>query len=110
MDRIIVKAGKKYSFLKKNEIKWIESDNGYLKVHIDDNYYVIAMSLHEMENKLNSENFVRISRSKIINILKIKEVVDSEDSNNYTVTLNDSTVLNWARRYRNNFPNLLLFK
>ena len=109
-ETIIIKAGKKYSFIKTDKIKWIESDSGYLKIYVEDKYYVVAMTLQNIEKKLDPYNFKRISRSKIINVLKIKEMTDSEDSNEFTVILSDSTILKWARRYRSNFPKLLLLK
>ena len=110
MDTIIVKVGKKYSFLKKDDIKWIESDNGYLKIYIEDKYHILLMTLKDFEEKLNSENFIRISRSNIINVLMVKEMIDSDKSNDFKVIMNDNTTLKWGRRYRNNFPDLLLLK
>ena len=110
MERIIVKVGKRYSFLNTDDISWVESDNGYLRIHIKDKYHVILMTLKEFQKKLNSENFIRISRSYIINILMIKEMIDSDKSNDYKVVLNDNTILKWSRRFRTNFPDLLLLK
>lgn len=110
METIIVKIGRKYSFLNMNEIKWIESESGYLKIFVDGNYYLIRMTLKDVIKKLDPSKFIRISRSKIINILKIKEMMDSEKGNDYTVILNDNTSMKWAKQYRKNFPDFLLIK
>ena len=110
METIIVKIGRKYSFVNTDEIRWIESDKGYLRIVVEDNYYIVRMTLKEIIKKLDSVKFTRISRSKIINIFKIKEVIDSENANEFIVVLNDSTVLKWGRRYRNNFPGFPIFK
>ncbi len=110
METIIVKVGKKYSFIKMDEIVWIESDKGYLKIHINNNYFTLKMTLHAIMKKLNSKKFIRVNRSNIINVFKIKEMIDSQKSNDYTVILNDNTKLKWARFYRKNFPSLLLLK
>ncbi len=110
MDTIIIKIGKKYSFIKINEIKWIESDSGYIKIHSDNKSYIVRMTLQDFESKLVSNNLIRISRSKMINMIKIKEVIDSEKSNDFTVVLNDNTALKWGRRYRGNFPALPIIK
>ena len=110
MDTIIIKIGKRYSFIKVNDIKWIESDSGYIKIHSDTKNFIVRMTLQDFESKLVSENLIRISRSKIINMIKIKEVIDSEKSNDFTVVLNDNTSLKWGRRYRENFPTLPLIK
>ena len=110
METIIVKIGKKYSFLRMDEIKWVESDNGYIKIHIDDKYYLVRMSLQNFKKKLDSKNMIQISRSKIINTLKIKEIIDSDSSHDFTVVLKDDTALKWGRHYRENFPTLPLIK
>ena len=110
METVIVKIGRKYSFVKLDEIKWIESDRGYLKIFVENKYYIVRMTLKEITKKLDTLKFIRISRSKVINIFKIKEVIDSENANDYVVVLNDNTMLKWGRRYRNNFPEFLLIK
>ncbi len=105
---IIVKTGKKYSFINMSDINWIESDNGYLKIHLDDSYYIVTMTLSNIKEKINSNNFIRINRSNIINISKVKEMVATEKTNDYKVILKDKTILKWGRRYRSNFPASLL--
>lgn len=110
MKKIIVKIGKKYSFVNMNEIKWIESDKGYLKIFVDDNYFLVKMSLKEIMTKLDSNDFIRISQSRIINALKIKEMTDSNRGNEFSVLLNDNTRFQWGRHYRKNFPGYLLLK
>lgn len=110
METIIFKMGRKYSFVKRNEINWIESSNGILKIYVDNKYFIAKTSLQGLKNKLPSETFIQISRSIIVNLQKVKELINSGKSNELVVVLNDSTTLKWGRRYRENFPELLLIK
>lgn len=110
MEMIIFKDGRKYYFVKRNEIKWIESCNGILKIHVNDKYFISKMTLQNLKEKLSSDNFIQISRSKIINLQNIKELINIGTSNDFDVILDDSTVLKWGRRYKKNFPELLLIK
>ena len=105
---IIVKIGRKYSFIRTDEIKWIESEKGYLKIYVGNEHYLVTMSLKGIKKKLDSENFIRINRSNIINVSMIKEMIGSDNSKDYKVILKDKTVLKWGRRYRTNFPDRLL--
>lgn len=110
MEMLIIKIGKKYFFLNKNKIDWIESEGSYLKIHTENKYYIIRMSLIDIESKLNSDIFIRINRSTIININKVKELTDTKQSTEFVVVLNNETILKWKRRYRKNFPETLLVK
>ena len=70
MDIMILKMGKKYSFVKGSDINWIESNKGILKIHVDKKYYIVKISLQELKSKLSSDDFIQISRSKIITFTK----------------------------------------
>ena len=104
MDTLIIKTGKKYSFIEIDAIKWIESEQKYLKIYVKNNYYILKMNLKEILKYLDNEKFIRISHFRIININKIKEIIDSDKSDNFIVKLKDNSILNWTQKYRDNFP------
>ncbi len=107
---IIIKVGKRYFFIKPEEILWLEADRGYVKIHLGERYYTVSMSLQEMEKKLNPERFIRISKSHIINLMMVQQLTDSQMSHEFTVKLKDNTELTWGRGYRKNFPRRLVIK
>lgn len=57
-----------------NEILFIEAYGNYLKVHTLEKVYVARDTMHDMENKLPEESFIRIHKSFIISIPKIESI------------------------------------
>lgn len=99
MERMIVKIGKNYLFLKTAEIDWIEREDNYLRIHKGVKSYLYRASLSSIEQKLNPSRFVRINRSIIVNIDRIAEL-RSLNSSNYEVVLENEQSWIWSRRYR----------
>ena len=74
MEKFLVKVGRNYHFFDKREIDWIQSDGNYLKIFIGNNSYLLRMTLKTVEEKLNTNFFMRINRSTIINVNRIKKI------------------------------------
>lgn len=82
-----------------NEILFFEGDVNYTWIHfaINSSKKVLAKTLSEIEEKTQSENFVRVSRKHLVNRKFIVEI--GRDF----VMLSDSTVLPVSRRRRKVF-------
>ncbi|MCU0345649.1 MAG: response regulator transcription factor [Saprospiraceae bacterium] len=75
-----VKKGKHLKKLLLHEIDIIESDRNYSTIKTEnDNSYIIAMPLAEIETLLNPYGFVRVHRSFIVNWSKIHSVNTTEN-------------------------------
>lgn len=92
----------KYMTLFSNEILFFEGDINYTWIHysINSSKKVLAKTLSEIEDKINSDNFVRVSRKHLVNRKFITEI-----GRDY-VLLSDNTVLPVARRRRKLFYEL----
>jgi two-component system LytT family response regulator len=101
MERLMIKIGTRYLFVKVNEIDWIEADRNYLRIHKGENSYLVRQTLKGIEKKLNSDKFIRINRSTIINVERIKEL-RTERYSKYIVVMDDDNTWCWGRRFRNN--------
>ncbi|WP_273565845.1 LytR/AlgR family response regulator transcription factor [Maribacter halichondriae] len=55
-----------------DEIKYIEGLNNYVKIYFNDEFLVVYHTLIELEKKLPEKQFVRIHKSHIISLSKIK--------------------------------------
>jgi two-component system, LytTR family, response regulator len=55
-------------------VAWIGADGNYVQVHAGDRTYEIRDTLSHLETTLNPRHFVRIHRSTIVNIRRIKEI------------------------------------
>ncbi len=106
MEKFLVKVGRNYHVFDKKQIDWIESDGNYLKIFIGEQSYLLRMTLKAVEQKLNTSFFMRINRSTIINVNRIKQLLDINKSE-FTVVLDNDRTLKWGRHYKKNLSRFL---
>jgi two-component system LytT family response regulator len=105
-DRIIVKTAGRIMFLSVEEIDWIEAADNYVCLHVARNSHLLRETMSSLEKRLNPATFLRIQRSTIVNIERIRElqpVLNGE----YQVMLRNGTKLTSGRGYRHNVLALL---
>ena len=84
------------------EIDWIESYGNYLKVHAGRESHLIRGTMQSLEVKLDPETFVRVHRSAIVNIEKIKEIYPRSNGDQDLVLQNGQQLM-LSRKYRDRF-------
>jgi len=99
LDRILVKSSGKVFFLKFDEIDWVESAGNYVKLHVGSESHLLRETMGEMERKLGNEKFVRIHRTVIVNLDRIKEL-QPWFNGEYIVILNNGMKLTASRGYK----------
>lgn len=99
IDRLMVKSGARIVFLKTEEIDWIEAADYYVLLHTGNKSHLLREALTELESKLDPQKFVRIHRSTIINVDRVKEL-QMQGSGDYVVILDDGEKLKLSRRRR----------
>lgn len=104
--RLAVKNAGRTIYLHIDEIDWISAAGNYLELHIGKKTHLIRERLSALEAKIDPEKFVRIHRSTVLNIERIKEVHPLFNGDQ-VVFLKDSTELTISRNYRENFINIL---
>lgn len=97
--RLALKEGSRMVFLDPDEVDWIESEGVYVRVRAGTDSYLLRESLSNVERRLDSQQFVRIHRSTVVNIDRITEVVPHIHGG-AIVRLNDGTELKLSRGYR----------
>jgi two-component system, LytTR family, response regulator len=105
LDRLVVKAVGRVFFLKTDEIDWIEAAGNYVKLHIGRESHMIRETMNGIEAKLDPAKFLRIHRSTVVNIDRIKEL-QPMFSGDYAVILRNGTELALSRNYRERFTEL----
>ena len=105
MEKILIKIGRNYHFIKKNDINFIESERNYSRIYCEDRTYLVKRSLGFLEEKLGTDNFLRVNRSALVNIERINEM-KAQENHNYIIVLNNNKVLQWGRRYREKLVKL----
>ena len=105
LDRLVVKAVGRVFFLKTDEIDWIEAAGNYVKLHVGRDSHMIRETMNGIESKLDPAKFLRIHRSTVVNIDRIKEL-HPMFSGDYAVILRNGTELALSRNYRERFTEL----
>ena len=82
-----------------------ESRN-YVRLHVAGKTHLLRDTMSAMEQKLDPATFVRIHRSAIVNLHRIKRLRPLQNSE-YILLLHDGTELTSSRRYRKNLSVLL---
>jgi two-component system LytT family response regulator len=106
LERLIIKSKGRVSFLKTEEIDWIEAQGKYVMIHAGEESHLIRDAMNNLELELDPKKFVRIHKSAIVNVDQIKELKPLFHGD-FRVTLRDSTELTISRRYREKVDELL---
>lgn len=74
ISRLMVKESDRVVFVKNEQIDWIESAGNYVIVHSGEERHIIRETMASLERGLPPSEFVRLSRSLIVNISRIVEL------------------------------------
>jgi two-component system LytT family response regulator len=105
-DRLVIKTGGRVILLKLADIDWIEAADNYLNLHLGNESHLHRETLASIESRLPASQFLRISRSTIVNVDRIKELQPMFHGD-YVVILRNGTRLNLSRTYRDQLQKLL---
>jgi two-component system LytT family response regulator len=106
IERLVVKQAGRVFFLGVEEIDWVEAADAYVRLHAAGKSYLVRGALGVLESRLDPTKFLRIRRSAIVNITRIKELSPLFHGE-YAITLVDGTRLNSSRGYRDKLRALL---
>ena len=105
--KINIKSGNKIIFLDRNAIKYISASGYYVEIFTTDNKkYLLRESLSSIIKRLNSNLFVRIHRSTIINSNFIDEIITSNYGET-DVKINDNKTFRVSKSYKKEFQELM---
>jgi two-component system LytT family response regulator len=105
-DRILVKSSGEIFFLKAEEIDWIEAEGDYMKFHVGGRAHLMRETMARLEARLDPKRFIRIHRSTIVNIDRLRKLSPSF-AGEYAVILHDGTKLKLSRGYHERIATLL---
>jgi DNA-binding LytR/AlgR family response regulator len=88
LNKIPIPTADRYKLLNYDEVYSIEVEDRITSIYTNDKIFPINMTLEAFEKKLPGSHFMRISRSAIINIHQVKEIV-LWFGNRYKVILNN---------------------
>jgi two-component system LytT family response regulator len=104
--RFVLREAGRVSFLPVEQVDYIEAEDYYVEVHAGGRSHLLRQSLRELEGELDPRRFVRIHRSTIVNVERVKELQPLFHGE-YRVLLHDGTALKLSRSYRDRLDTLL---
>ena len=99
LTRVMIKASGRMVLVKVEEIDFIEADGNYAKLHVGRKSHLLREKMNDLEGQLDPEKFVRIHRSTIVNVDRIKEM-HPHFNGDYIVVLGDGRRLRLSRSRR----------
>ena len=105
-DRLVIKSAGRIFFLSVAEIDWIEAADNYVRLHAGSESHLLRETMNNLEKRLDPNQFLRIHRSRIINIQRVKELRPLFRGE-YDILLKDGTRVETGRGYRDRVQRLL---
>jgi two-component system LytT family response regulator len=99
VDRLAVRQWDRVHFVRLDDIDWIDAEDNYVVVHAAGRRYRTRERIGDLESRLDARRFVRIHRSTIVHVERIREV-QSLTHGDHAAILRDGTVLRVARSRR----------
>jgi len=105
LDRLMIKSKDQVSVIPIQDIDWIESAGDYVFVHSSTQKHIFRETLTALELRLDPQKFIRIHRSTIVNVEKVKTLRLNEHSD-FDVFLQNGVKLKLSRTYRTHFEEV----
>jgi two-component system, LytTR family, response regulator len=72
--RLVVRTGERITFVSADEIDWIEAAGNYVILHVGKQTHILRDTMSGLEAQLPGDSFLRVSRSAILNLRRVKEL------------------------------------
>ena len=106
IQKIAIKSSGRVTFVKVEDIDWVEAADNYVSIHSGTASHMLRETMTALSTRLPAEKFVRINRSCIVNVERVKELQPLFHGE-YAVILHDGTKLTLSRNYRGSLARLM---
>ena len=103
--RLPIRKDGRIFLVKPEDIDWLEADGNHVRVHVGKESHLIRETLSNLESRLPDRIFMRIHRSTMVNIARIREI-QPWFQGDYVLLLTDGTRLTSGRSYRDRVRSL----
>ena len=105
-DRIAIRRSDRTILQPVAEIDWLEADGKHVKFHVGDRTFAIREAMSRIERLLDPRMFLRVSRSAIVNVDRIREV-QPWFHGDHVIVLQSGEQVTTTRTYRSSVNRLL---
>lgn len=99
VDRLVVRSQGRVLFVNVADIDWIEAAGYYACLHVGSDTHILRRTLAELHQDLGEQQFIRIHRSIIVNVDRVRGL-ELQAGGEYEVVLRSQERLRLSRRYR----------
>ena len=98
-ERLVVRSQGQVLFVNVADIDWIEAAGYYACLHVGSDTHILRRTLAELQQDLGEQQFIRIHRSIIVNVDRVRGL-ELQAGGEYEVVLRSQERLRLSRRYR----------
>ena len=106
LERLAIKTGEKVLFIRAEDVDSLEAEGNYVRVNVGTSSYMLRETINSIESQLDPRAFVRIHRSTIVNMNRVKEL-QAWARSEYRVMLDNGASYTLSRGYREHFDNFI---
>ena len=93
-------------FVRVDDLDWVEAADYYVKLHVGTVVHLLRETMTDMEARLDPARFIRVHRSAIVNLDRVKEI-QPYFHDEHVVILPDGTRVRLSRSRRLRLEALL---
>ena len=103
-ERLVARLGDRSTVIAVDDIDWIEAQDYCAAVHVGAHTHVVRQTLAALEARLDAKRFVRIHRSAVVNVARIRELHHGDE---LVVVLTSGARLPVSRRRKDALERVL---
>ena len=106
LERFAIKTGEKVLFIRVEEVDSIEAEGNYVRLNVATSSHMLRETINSVESQIDPRTFVRIHRSTIVNMNRVKEL-QTWARGQYRVVLHNGACHTLSRGYRERFEDFI---
>ena len=99
IERLLVRSHDRAFFVRVSDIEWVEAADYNVRIHTPEQTYTTRESLSALADRLDPRRFVRVHRSTIVNLDRVREI-QPYFHGAYILVLRDGTEIRLSRSRR----------
>lgn len=104
--RLVVRSKGTVEIVRVDDIDWIAAQHNYVQLHAGNVVHTLRQTIQEIESRLDADSFLRIHRSIIVNVDRIR-CLQACGYGEYLVVLKSGKSLPLSRSYRERLDHFL---
>lgn len=99
LSRFLIRSNGRVDLINVADVDWIEAEGNYALIHVNGKASPLREKISDLETKLDPQRFIRIHRSLMVQVDRLKELKPRENGS-YTLVLHNGKSLTLSRSFR----------